>query len=92
MKVEVEWHSVDKCLPGKAQYVLVHCEGGNVAMTFYTPHREFLRSRKGCSSYSRKVQGKNSGYFEIAHEYGYKILHWAYQPEAPKQGEAEDVK
>lgn len=77
------WISVDVELPKEATNLLVACEGGNVARTFFSPHWENFQDRfkKG---YGRKTFGKNSRYFELCWEYGYKIMYWKYLPEAPK--------
>lgn len=80
----MNWISVKDRLPDKDNiYVLVACEGGNVDITFYSSTRELL-SIYG-NSYSRKSQGKESGYFKLSYEYGYKITHWMPRPEAPKE-------
>jgi hypothetical protein len=79
-----EWISVEDRLPEKDQcYVIVACEGGYVDKTFYSKNREFFWLR-AAGSYSRRKQGKASGYFQLSHEYGYKITHWMPLPEPPK--------
>lgn len=76
------WIDINKKLPDfDYGYVLVHCVGGNIDKTFFCKDREYLRRSGG--AYSRKVQGKNSGNFELSYEYGYKITHWMYLPEIP---------
>jgi len=78
-----EWIKCSDRMPDfEHGYVLVACEGGNVDKTFYSVHRESHR-RHG-SSYSRKYLGKDSGFFELSHKYGYKITHWQPLPEPPK--------
>ena len=73
------WISVDERLPDSDNcYVLVLCEGGNVDKTFFSLNRDF--HRRAGNSYSRKDQGKLSGYFELSHKYGYKITHWLPLP------------
>lgn len=80
----MKWLSVQDILPCEDNsYVLVACEGGNVAVSFYSSNRIHLKMFG--KSYSRKHQGKESGYFQLAHEYGYKITHWMLLPEAPKE-------
>ena len=77
-----EWVDVDERLPDfQYGYVLVHCSGGNIDKTFFCKDREYLRNSG--NAYSRKVQGKNSGNFELAYKYGYKITHWMLLPEKP---------
>lgn len=77
------WISVDERLPEFGHgYVLVLCDGGNVDKTFFSANREFHKRAGG--SYSRKDQGKQSGYFELSHKYGYKITHWKLLPERLK--------
>jgi hypothetical protein len=83
----MEWISVKDRLPefeGGAGYVLVSCDGGCVDKSFFTLNRDYLSSSKTAGSYSRKYQGKESGYFEISHRYGYKITHWMPLPPAPE--------
>lgn len=80
-----EWISVGDRLPNfDAGYVLVACEGGNVDKSFFCKNREYLANLKTSGSYSRKSQGKESGFFEISHSYGYRITHWMPLPDAPK--------
>jgi hypothetical protein len=82
-----EWISVEDRLPEFAHdagYVLVACEGGNVDKSFFCANREYLSNLKTSGSYSRKAQGKLSGFFEIAHRYGYKITHWMPLPQPPE--------
>ncbi len=82
-----EWISVEDSLPEfkyACGYVLVACEGGNVDKSFFNMDREYLASARDAGSYSRKLQGKASGYFEISHRYGYKITHWMPLPEPPQ--------
>jgi len=77
-----EWIAVAERLPDfPSGYVLVHCEGGMVDSDFYCENRDFLH-RYG-NRYTRKRQGKLSGYFRSAHEYGYTITHWMPLPAAP---------
>ncbi len=79
------WVSVDDRLPnGSYAHVLVYCDGGHVDRTFYCTDRNFLASSRDAGSYSRKRHGKNSGYFELSHKFGYKITHWMPLPEPPK--------
>ena len=78
------WISVDDNLPEKDNcYVLVACWGGNVDKTFFSRDRN-VHKFSG-NMYSRKQQGKNSGYFELSHQYGYKVTHWQPLPEAPEE-------
>ena len=82
-----KWISVDDRLPifqNDCGYVLVACEGGNVDRSFFNMNRKHLSELKSSGSYSRKVHGKSSGYFEASHRYGYKITHWMPLPEPPK--------
>jgi len=76
-----EWIKVVDRLPETQGYVLVATDTGLVDATFYSPNREFLR-RSG--SYSRKSQGKESGYFELAYKGGYRITHWMRLPSHPE--------
>lgn len=79
-----DWTDVNTELPKEDNcYVLVACEGGNVSESFYSTNRDFLKCEG--SSYSRKVQGKNSGFFALCHKYGYKITHWMNKPKHPKE-------
>jgi len=78
----MEWISVNDSLPEKDDcYVLVACAGGNVSESFYSTNKEFLKCEG--NSYSRKRQGKNSGFFGLAHKYGYEITHWMPIPPHP---------
>ena len=82
-----EWISVEERLPDfkhGSGYVLVACDGGNVDKSFFTMNREYLSTLKTSGRYSRSRQGKQSGYFEVSHSYGYKITHWMPLPDAPK--------
>lgn len=85
------WIPVGERLPDmEAGYVLVHCEGGKIGDDFFCRNREFLHHSG--NRYSRKHQGKESGYFQSSHMYGYRITHWQPLPAAPaiaKQGEGE---
>jgi len=83
-----EWISVKDRLPEfehDAGYVLVACKGGCVDKSFFTLSRDYLALCKTSGCYSRKRQGKESGYFEIAHRYGYEITHWMPLPPPPAQ-------
>ena len=82
-----EWISVEERLPAFEHgcgYVLVACEGGNVDKSFFNTDRNYLAEANDAGACSRKRQGKNSGYFEISHRYGYRITHWMPLPEPPK--------
>jgi len=83
------WISVDDRLPERVcENVIVFCEGGKIDKTMYQEGRfKYLKETR----YSRKNQGKLSGYFELAHEYGYKITHWQPLPNPPsdKTGDQE---
>lgn len=83
------WVPVSERLPDMPSgYVLVHCEGGNITNDFFCRDREF--HRHAGNYYFRKVQGKESGYFQCAHKYGYRITHWMPLPPAPTaSGEGE---
>lgn len=78
-----EWIEVNERLPENNTHVLVACEGGNVGISFFCLNKEFLRSYG--AGYSRKYQGKLSGYFELTHRYAYKITHWMPRPRHPSQ-------
>ena len=79
------WIKCSERLPDfDAGYVLVACEGGNVDKSFFCKNREYLANLKTSGSYSRKSKGKESGFFEISHSYGYKITHWMPLPEGPE--------
>lgn len=76
------WIAVGDRLPDMPSgYVLVHCEGGNITNDFFCRNREF--HRHAGKHYSRKVQGKESGYFQCSHRYGYRVTHWQPLPPAP---------
>lgn len=80
-----EWIKCSDRLPEfkhDAGYVLVACDGGNVDKSFFCKNIEFLAGSK--TSYSRKTHGKESGYFEISHRYGYKVTHWMPLPNPPE--------
>lgn len=78
------WIKVEDKLPEESDmYLLVACEGGNVQSTFYSENREFMKLFG--NSYSRKVHGKLSGFFQLSHEYGYKITHWQPLPKHPEK-------
>ena len=80
----MKWISVDDKLPDEDFcYVLVACEGGKIDVTFYSEDRELLKNYG--NSYSRKCQGKLSGYFSLSHAYGYEITHWMPLPEPPAE-------
>lgn len=76
-----DWIKVEDRLPETQCHLLVATSTGLVESTFYTPNREFFRLSG--SSYSRKTQGKESGYFEIAYKRGYRIIHWMWLPSHP---------
>ena len=78
------WISVDERLPEEdCCYVLVTCWGGNVDKTFFSRNRQYHKFSG--DMYSRKRLGKNSGYFELSHKYGYKVTHWQPLPKAPAE-------
>lgn len=82
MNNKMGWIDVNEARPERSCYVLVACEGGNVASTFYCENPEYFDYAHGCKL-SRKVHGKWSKHFDLAREYGYKITHWAPLPEPP---------
>lgn len=77
-----QWISVEERLPEENCHLLVACEGGNVATTFYAIDHSFFDHAHG-HKLSRKVHGKYSKHFELARQYGYKITHWMPIPPAP---------
>ena len=80
-----EWVKVSERLPDFDDgYVLVACKGGCVDKSFFSVNRKYLSDLKTSGSYSRKYQGKESGFFEISHRYGYVITHWMPLPAAPE--------
>ena len=79
---EREWIDVNEKMPEESMYVLVHCEGGNVASTFYCSDASFFDFPYG-NKLSRKTHGKWSKHFKLAREYGYKITHWMPLPKPP---------
>lgn len=81
-----EWISVNDRLPEHDHcYVLFASQGGHVSSTFYSVDRAGLK-RFG-NSYSRSTQGKNSGFFEASHQYGYKVTHWMPLPSPPEDSQ-----
>lgn len=85
-KDQSAWVSVDDRLPeGDYNHVLVACEGGYIGRSFYCTDKDFLRSSKSAGCYSRKAHGKNSGFFDLSHQSGYKITHWQPLPLPPTQ-------
>lgn len=80
-----EWIKVSERLPEfkyGCGYCLVATSSGAVEKTFFNLSRQFGSLQNKC--YSRKRQGKNSGYFELSHKYGYEITHWMPLPAAPE--------
>ena len=84
VKQHSDWVSVDDRLPDSDCYVIVYCDGGNVTKSFFTTDREYLRLSRN-SRYTRKAYGKNSGYFAISHDDGYKVTHWQPLPQPPSE-------
>lgn len=84
VKQNSDWISVDERLPDSDCYVIVYCDGGNVTKSFFTTDREYLRLSRN-SRYTRKAYGKNSGYFAISHDDGYKVTHWQPLPQPPSE-------
>lgn len=82
---ESQWISVEERLPEENCHLLVACEGGNVATTFYAIDHSFFDHAHGYKL-SRKVHGKYSKHFELARQYGYRITHWMPLP-APEGGD-----
>ena len=78
----MNWIDVNEARPEGSCFVLVACEGGNVATTFYCENPEYFDYAYG-RKLSRKVHGKWSKHFDLARAYGYKITHWAPLPKAP---------
>lgn len=76
---EREWIDVNEQMPKESMSVLVHCEGGNVATTFYCSDASFFDFSYGHNLSS----GKWSKHFALAREYGYKITHWMPLPKPP---------
>lgn len=81
---KIQWISVEERLPEENCHVLVACEGGNVATTFYAIDHSFFDHAHG-HKLSRKVHGKYSKHFELARQYGYRITHW--MPLAAPEGD-----
>jgi hypothetical protein len=79
-----DWISVDVGLPRDSSHVLVFCDGGNIAMSFFVLDRELAKSYHSGRGYSRKRSNKQSCHFDIAHNYSYKITHWMPKPPPPK--------
>ena len=82
-----DWISVEDKLPeAQRSHVVVHCEGGNIDITYCLSDRENAKNffLDDSSSYSRKLHGKHSCCFQLSHEYGYKVTHWMPLPEPPK--------
>lgn len=80
----MEWISVEDALPEDSIcYVIVACEETVIDFCLYSKDRKILRHRYGAGGYSRKHQGKLSGYFSLAYEYGYTITHWMPIPAHP---------
>lgn len=73
-----EWIKCSDRLPEDNSHVLISATGGNVDISFFSRNREFLK-RYG-NGYSRSRLGKDSGYFEISHRYGYQVTHWQPRP------------
>ena len=86
VKEHSDWISLDERLPEDNCYVLVYCCGGNIGKSFFTYNRKYLAKRD--TFYSRKTYGKNSGYFAISHDEGYKVTHW--QPLLNPPSEVQD--
>ena len=86
VKEHSDWISVDEQLPDSDCYVIVYCDYGNVAKSFFTKNREYLRLSRN-SRYTRKAYGKNSGYFAISHDDGCKVTHWQPLPQPPSKVE-----
>ncbi len=84
VKQHNDWISVNERLPDSDCYVIVYCDGGNVTKSFFTTDREYLRLSRN-SRYTRKAYGKNSGYFAISHDDGYKVTHWQPLPQPPSE-------
>ena len=83
VKEHSDWISLDERLPEDNCYVLVYCCGGNIGKSFFTYNRKYLAKRD--TFYSRKTHGKNSGYFAISHDEGYKVTHWQPLPNPPSE-------
>lgn len=80
-----KWIKCSEQLPDfEAGYVLVACKGGCVDKSFFSVNRGYLASLKNSGRYSRKYQGKESGFFEISHRYGYVVTHWMPLPPLPE--------
>ena len=79
-----EWISVKESMPEDNTYALVACVGGNVAVSFHCKSKPFLAGKDGRTSYSRKNNGKESGFFQLSHDYGYTITHWMPLPSPPE--------
>lgn len=65
-------------------YVLVACDGGNIATTFFCDKAEFFDGMLDTVKLDRKTFGKWSKHFELARRFGYKITHWMPLPAPPK--------
>ena len=77
---------LDDQLPPKDGRYLVACKGGRVTESYYIADREEAMryfTVLGLVQYSRELQGKNSGHFEVAHKYGYEIEYWMEMPKHP---------
>lgn len=84
----MNWIKVEDALPEKdMDHVIVYCDGGNIAISYFIKNREDARkyhSREGLDKgYSRKHSNKESCNFDIAHSYSYKITHWMPKPKPP---------
>lgn len=78
----MQWICVNDKRPERSCHVLVACDGGNVATTFYCEAPDYFNFQHG-NKLSRKTHGKWSKHFELARAYGYKITHWMPLPEPP---------
>ena len=78
----MNWIDVEESRPGNYQKVLVAYNQGSVDVTFFCENASVFDHKK--SALSRKMHGKWSKHFEVAHEKNCKITHWMPLPEAPK--------